>query len=172
MPQRPAKTPFARRARSARNLVGGVSAAVVAFSGLAAMPAAAAAPEEEHAYIVVLKDSVQDVGATAAGQWQKYSVDSSHTYRYAFKGYSGTMTPSEAANLRTDAAVEFVAAARTFELPPTPVAVEPQAVPAWWQRVGGTTDDGGANLPGEDEPLVGVNTAVIDSGIDSTHPDL
>ncbi len=152
-----------------RHLLAGTTAAAIAVIGLAAAPAAA--DEDQQAYIVVLKDTVQDVDATASDHGKKYAVSSSHTYKYALKGYSGTMTPAEAEHLRADPAVDFVSAGRTFELPPPTAPAEPQVAPAWWQRVGGDPDHAwkGTEAQGSTN---GVNTAVIDGGIDGTHPDL
>jgi subtilisin family serine protease len=145
-----------------RGLLGGATAAVLIAGGAAAVPAAAAAEEPQN-YIVVLKDSVADVDAKAAEHKKKYALTQSHTYKYALKGYAGQMTASAAKRLGTDAAVDFVAPGKTFHLPPESRKQSSQFTPLGWLRITSAKDKG---------RKIKVNTAVIDTGIDSTHPEL
>ncbi|MET1153691.1 S8 family serine peptidase [Arthrobacter sp.] len=157
--------------KSARRTLGAISALVLAAAAVVAASGPAAA-EEENGYTVVLNDSVTNVDTTAKAQGKEYGFTLSSTYEHALKGYSGTMTASEAAQLDADPAVDFVAPERAFTLAEDGADdTEPPAVtgflPTWWLRVGGTPQEAAAN--GQE---IAVNTAVIDSGIDSTHPDL
>lgn len=165
--QNPGRTASpASRPRVGR-IVAGVAALGLAVAGgfVAAVPAAAAEPEQR--YIVVLKDGAVDPGSAAVAQQGSYGLTVSTVYREAVSGYAATMTASAAARLAADPGVDFVSIARKFQLPdePTPRS---QVTPDWQQRIGGTREkdrDGAAQA-------VDVNVAVIDSGIDAGHPDL
>ncbi len=162
------QTPQPKRSR---RILGAVSAVILAAATIVAGSGPAAA-EDESDYTVVLKDSVTNVDSTAAAQGKEYGFKLSSTYEHALKGYSGTMTDSEAAQLGADPAVDFIAPERAFTLAEDEADdTEPPAVtgflPTWWLRVGGTPQEAAAN--GQE---ITVNTAVIDTGIDSTHPDL
>jgi subtilisin len=150
-----------------RGIVGILAAfsLAVAAGVVAAVPASAA--DQEQNYIVVLKDSTVDAGTEAAAQQGSYGLTVSTVYRNAMNGYAATMTPSVAARLAADPGVDFVTVAREFQKPkdPSPTA---QVVPNWWKRIGGTSSAGGHGA----SDAVDVNVAVIDSGIDGTHPDL
>jgi subtilisin family serine protease len=137
----------------------------VAAGLVAAAPSTAA--DQEQKYIVVLKDGVADAGATAAAQQGSYGLTVSTVYRDAVNGYAATMTPAVAARLATDPGVDFITVAREFQKPkdPSPTA---QVSPHWWKRIGGTHPADGHHGTSD----VDVNVAVIDSGIDGTHPDL
>jgi subtilisin family serine protease len=78
------------------------------------------------------------------------------------------MTASVAARLAADPGVDFVTVAREFEEPQAPQPTA-QLAPLWWLRIGGTASD---TEPDGDSDSGGVNVAVIDSGIDGSHPDL
>ena len=154
-----------------RRLLGAFSTVVLAGAAVIATSGPAAA-EQEDSYTVVLKDNVTNVDSTAAAQGKKYGFTLSSTYEHALKGYSGTMTAAEEAQLGADPAVDFIAPEREFTLAEDQAADnQPPAVtgflPTWWQRVGGTPRE--AAMDGQE---IAVNTAVIDSGIDATHPDL
>ena len=154
-----------------RKLLGAFSAVVLAGAAVVAASGPAAAEQEDN-YTVVLKDNVTNVDSTAAAQGKKYGFTLSSTYEHALKGYSGTMTAAEEAQLGADPAVDFIAPEREFTLAEDQAADnQPPAVtgflPNWWQRVGGTPRE--AAMDGQE---ITVNTAVIDSGIDATHPDL
>jgi subtilisin len=163
-------SPPPHRKRS-RRILGAFSAVVLAGAAVVAASAPAAAQGESD-YTVVLKDSVANVDSTAAAQGKEYGFTLSSTYQHALKGYSGTMTATEAAQVDADPAVDFVAPERAFTLA-ADGADENQSpsvtgfLPTWWQRVGGTDQEAAEN-----GRAITVNTAVIDSGIDSTHPDL
>ena len=152
-----------------RRFVGGLAALSLAVAGglVAAVPSAGA--EQEQRYIVVLKDGAVDAGTAAATQQGSYGLAVSTVYRNAVTGYAATMTASVAARLAADPGVDFVTLAREFEKPqePTPST---QVAPLWWLRIGGAASDD--TEPGEDTDAAGVNVAVIDSGIDGSHPDL
>jgi subtilisin family serine protease len=137
----------------------------VAAGLVAAAPSTAA--DQEQNYIVVLKDGVADAGATAAAQQGSYGLTVSTVYRDAVNGYAATMTPAVAARLAADPGVDFITVAREFQKPKDP-SPRAQVAPHWWQRIGGNRSDDGHH--GAD--AVDVNVAVIDSGIDGTHPDL
>ena len=150
-----------------RRAVGGLAALCLAVAGgfVATVPATAAEPEQR--YIVVLKDSAIDPGTAAVAQKSSYGLTVSTVYRAAVSGYAATMTASAAARLAADPGVDFVTAARDFQLPkgPTPSS---QVAPDWQRRIGGSPAkdrDGGRQV-------VDVNVAVIDSGIDASHPEL
>ena len=151
-----------------RRVVASLAAAALATGGgfAAAVPSAAA--ELYQKYIVVLHDS-PDPATAAAAQQGTYGLTVSTVYRDAVNGYAATMTAATAARLATDPGVDFVAAARTFDMPKDP---EPstQLAPFWWLRLGGNPPDD-AEQQGS-RTSVNVNVAVIDSGIDGTHPDL
>ena len=152
-----------------RRIVGGLAALSLAVAGglVAAVPSTGA--EQEQRYIVVLKDGVVDAGAAAATQQGSYGLSVSTVYRAAVSGYAATMTASVAARLTADPGVDFVTLAREFEEPPAP---EPgtQVEPLWWLRIGGSAP--AAPEPDAGTDPVGVNVAVIDTGIDGSHPDL
>ncbi|MCU1532712.1 MAG: serine protease [Arthrobacter sp.] len=144
----------------ARGLLGGLASLVLAAGGgiLAAPPAGA---EAEHSYIVVLKDTVADAGATAAAHQSSFGFTTSKIYRHAVSGYAATMSAADANRLAADPGVDFVTASRTFAQPRDPEPPSTQNSPFWGKRIG---NKGPAD--------VDVNVAVIDSGIDGTHPDL
>ncbi|XAS63703.1 S8 family serine peptidase [Micrococcaceae bacterium Sec5.8] len=151
-----------------RSLAGGLAALALAVAGVLSAAVPSSASEQEQSYIVVLKDSVADAGAAAAAQQDSYGLSVSTVYRSAVNGYAATMAPSAAARLAADPGVDFVTAAREFQQPTDPLP-STQAAPDWWQRMGGTPGD--RTHHGADN-AVDVNVAVIDSGIDATHPDL
>ena len=149
--------------------MGGLAALSLAVAGglVAAVPSAGA--EKEQRYIVVLKDGAVDAGTAAAAQQGSYGLAVSTVYRNAVTGYAATMTASVAARLAADPGVDFVTLARQFEAPeePTPST---QEAPLWWLRIGGAASEETGS--GGDSDAAGVNVAVIDSGIDGSHPDL
>ena len=152
-----------------RGIVSGLAALSIAVAGglLAAVPSAGAEPEQS--YIVVLKDGFVDAGTAAAAQQGSYGLSVSTVYRAAVSGYAATMTASVAARLAADPGVDFVTLAREFQKPEAP---EPstQVEPLWWLRIGGAAYDDTRHQGDTDS--VAVNVAVIDSGIDGSHPDL
>jgi subtilisin family serine protease len=153
-----------------RGLASLAALALVAGGGLvAAAPSNAAGPERN--YIVVLKDGVVDAGAAAAAQQRAYGFATSKVYRNAVNGYSANMTASQAQRLQADPSVDFVTAGRTFQQPRDLGPAATQQTPLWRKRIAGTDSDVRKALDkGPDR--INVNVAVIDSGIDATHPDL
>lgn len=151
-----------------RRFVGGLAALSLALAGGLVAAAPSAGAEKEQRYIVVLKDGAVDAGTAAATQRGSYGLSVSTVYRAAVSGYAATMTASVAARLAADPGVDFVTVARVFEEPQAPEPAA-QLAPLWWLRIGGTAS---ATEPGADSDSGGVNVAVIDSGIDGSHPDL
>ena len=139
------------------------------FGLAAAAPSAAAEPAQS--YIVVLKDGVVDAGAAAAAQQSAYGFTASKVYRNAVNGYSATLTASQAQRLQADPNVDFVTAGRTFQQPRDLGTAATQETPFWRKRIAGTDSDVRKALD-RGPARINVNVAVIDSGIDATHPDL
>ncbi|WP_376968855.1 S8 family serine peptidase [Arthrobacter sp.] len=158
------------------------SVALATGGGLAAAgPASGAGGSDE--YIVVLKDSVRDVDRVATAQSGAYGLESAGTYSHALNGYAATLTAADAARLGADPTVEFLQRQRDFELvgglgiasapvdaveDPAPAA---QLTPLSLLRIGGVAPETAAVDAGPQD-LSAVNVAVIDTGIDGTHPDL
>jgi subtilisin family serine protease len=154
---------------------GRTMAAIAAFALVIAGSLAAAAPstaaETPHSYIVVLKDGVVDPGAAALAQQSAYGFTASKVYRHAVNGYAATMTASQAQRVQANPNVDFVTMGRTFQKPQESQSPGTQKTPFWRQRIAGTDSDVRRSLDnGPDR--INVNVAVIDSGIDATHPDL
>jgi subtilisin family serine protease len=157
-----------------RSLVGGLAALALATGGGIAAAAPSTAAEPVQSYIVVLKDGAGDAGALAAAQQGKFGFKASNVYRSAVLGYSGAMTATQARKLAADPSVDFVTLGRHFDEPDEPKTPNTEVAPLWWQRIGGDPEEardavraGAGNDNGS-----GVNVAVIDSGIDGSHPDL
>ena len=113
-------------------------------------------------YIVVLEkgasvDSVLGQHASLAG------VEVEHTYRHALKGYAATLSPQALATVRADSRVDFVSPDRV-------VRATAQTLPTGINRIDGELST--ARCPGNGSGSVNVNVAVVDTGIDPTHPDL
>jgi subtilisin len=140
-------------------LLGSVVALLVA--GVVWLPmAGAAAPTS--GYIVVLKGSVGSPSAVAAEQAQARGLRVGHVYRHALKGYSAVMTAADAQGLRADPRVASVT-------PDRPVHLDQQVLPTGIDRVDGELS---STVSGDGAGSVNVDVAVIDTGIDPTHPDL
>ncbi|MFF5763670.1 S8 family serine peptidase [Streptomyces tanashiensis] len=130
------------------------------------LPAAAqdahAAPQEGARYVVVLKnDAAADpvsVARSAAG------VRLGSVFRSALDGFSAELTPTAVAALRNNPDVAYVEKSAVAH-------AHGQATPNGTARIGATANTGLKVGDGRDE-RVDVDVAVIDSGIDYTHPDL
>ncbi|MGO4229270.1 S8 family serine peptidase [Arthrobacter sp. YAF34] len=148
-----------------------IAAFALVIAGSLAVAAPSTAAETPHSYIVVLKDGVVDPGAAALAQQSAYGFTASKIYRHAVNGYAATMTASQAQRVQANPNVDFVTMGRTFQKPQESQSPGTQKTPFWRQRIAGTDSDVRRSLDnGPDR--INVNVAVIDSGIDATHPDL
>jgi len=118
-------------------------------------------------YIIVFKDSVVDPEAETQDMIKKHRAGHLQTYKNVLKGFAATMSDAEADAIKKDPRVQFVSEDRVVSISrssssrikPSPV----QKIPTGVNRIGA------AGLPNKG---VGVNVAIIDTGIDLTHPDL
>jgi subtilisin family serine protease len=145
-----------RRALTAALFAGTVLAA--AMTG----PAAATTTQAASGYIVVLR---ADAGApsVAAQRARADGATIGHVYQHALRGYSARMSAAAAARLAGDPRVLFVQ-------PDGVVSIDVQTTPTGINRVDAELSPT-ARINNVDE-RVNVDVAVIDTGIDLTHPDL
>jgi len=137
------------------------STVTLLLAGVVWLPVAGAAAPTS-GYIVVLKGSVGSPAGVAAEQAQARSLRVGHVYRHALKGYSAVMTAADAQGLRADPRVASVTQDR-------PVHLDQQVLPTGIDRVDGELS---STVSGDGAGSVNVDVAVIDTGIDLTHPDL
>ena len=107
-------------------------------------------------YIVVLKDSAGDPRLVATRDSGRYGAQVTHIYRLAFKGYAATIPSDRVAALKADPEVRFLS-------PDAAVQATDQTLGTGVNRI---------NAENKANKGMGVNVAVIDTGIDINHPDL
>ena len=134
-------------------------AAMLVLAALLGAPAGGGATSGR--YIVVLEkgaslDAVLSKHASFAG------VDVGHTYGSALNGFSAELSPAALAAIKSDSRVAFVS-------PDREVKVVAQTLPTGIDRIDG---DLSSTLSGNGSGSVNVNVAVVDTGIDNSHPDL
>src|ERR671915_637929 len=126
------------------------------------LAAAFAAPAGAARYVVVLDEGV-DPDAVAAYHEGFAGVSVVHRYRHALNGYAAEVsTPGSLAAVRADARVDFVSADRVFR-------TTAQTLPTGINRIDGELS---STASGNGSGSVNINVAVIDTGIDLSHPDL
>jgi subtilisin len=133
-------------------------AALVAATALGA-PAGGGATAGR--YIVVLDDGAP-LETVLSQHVALPGVKLGHTYRHALNGYSAVLSPSALAAIKADGRVQFVSVDRQ-------VRATAQTLPTGINRIDA---DASSTLAGNGSGSVNVNVAVIDTGIDASHPDL
>ncbi len=136
-------------------------------------------------YIVVLKKDVADVDGIVAELTQKHNLISKQRFRRVIKGFATTITADRLPEVEKDDRVAFVVADREVTIDrlfqvsarrptptkkptptktptPTPTPLV-QIIPKGVKRIG---------IPASGNTGAHVTVAVIDTGIDLTHPDL
>ncbi len=135
--------------------------------GIAGTSTAAEHPESTHIkdqYIVVFKDSVTNPGFVAHELSLKHKASVEHEYTTITKGFSAHIKESDANKLSNDPRVAYVAPDREVHATShktSRIPTNSQTFPSGVNRIGTTSNTG-----------AGVTVAVIDTGIDLTHPDL
>ncbi|MFB8167040.1 S8 family serine peptidase [Kitasatospora purpeofusca] len=139
---------------------------LAAVAGFGAAPATAgtvgSATQEPTRYLVVLKDGTATDPLTVARSVP--GVRPGPVFRSALTGFAADLTAGAVRTLRADPAVAYVEASVLGH-------ADGQEVPNGAARAGATANTGLKVGDGLDQ-RVDVDVAVIDSGIDYTHPDL
>ena len=107
-------------------------------------------------YIVVLRDSVPDPVVTARDLSLRHGLGVLHVYEHAIKGFAAQIPAAALAAIARDPRVDFISEDRE-------VVAFQQTLPTGIDRI---------NAENRANTGFGVNVAVIDTGIDLTHPDL
>jgi subtilisin len=135
-------------------LLGLLASAAVLGSPASGGPSAAS-------YIVVL-DKGASLNAVLSQHEALGGLTVEHTYGHAINGYAAKLSPAALSAVRADSRVAFVS-------PDRKVHATAQTLPTGINRIDADTS---STLSGDGTGSVNVNVAVIDTGIDSTHPDL
>jgi len=113
-------------------------------------------------YIVVLADDA-DADVVASALTKKHKGELQQTYKHAIKGFSATLSSDDAAALKMEPGVIDVVQDEEVFIDAKPVSQPAQRLPTGVNRINAENK---ANIG------TGIEVAVIDTGIDSTHPDL
>jgi subtilisin family serine protease len=118
----------------------------------------------EASYLVSLRPAAGDPSAFAAQAGDTLGLTVLETYANAVAGFAATMGPAARAALAADPRVATVEAVR-------PLRATAQEVPIGLVRIHADKSPG-ASIDDVDEPRIDVNVAILDTGIDTSHPDL
>jgi len=133
-------------------------ATVLATAALLALTGSASAAS----YIVTL-----NAGIDAGSFTRSFGVKPTQTYKRAVNGFAASLTSSQVSALASNTKVQSVSADGPFFLADTQL---PQIVDDGLRRARGL-ESPTAMIDGEDQ-RVDADVAIIDSGVDPTHPDL
>ena len=111
-------------------------------------------------YVVVLDDGV-DVDAKVADLERAHGFRAEHRYRASISGFAATLAPAQRAAVARDPAVVSVHEDKSARLAPPARTSRATTLAPGVTRIGGGT-----------KAAAGVAVAVLDTGIDLTHPDL
>jgi subtilisin family serine protease len=149
-------------------------------AALFAAPAATAGDATTGQYIVVLKDTTTAAADLAA----RPGVRPLQLYRHAFNGYAASLTAAQLAAVHASANVVAVVPNRTRRMIDPPASglqvtsasaakpsPQPAQVPTFGIRRVGGLQSPTARIDNKDDPMP-VDIAILDSGIDTHHPDL
>lgn len=104
-------------------------------------------------YIVVLKDSNSDPESVA----KEHGASGAQFYKHALKGYTATLSDKQLDKVKKDTRVEFVS--EDYEV----TMFASQSIPTGINRIAATNNSNKGT---------GIGVAVLDTGIELTHPDL
>jgi subtilisin family serine protease len=138
-----------------------ILAALLAAALLAAAPAAAQPPS----YIVVLRDSVSNTAAETARLERAHGFQSEHVYGHALRGFSARLGTRQLARVSADGSVAFVSPDREVRIAAQVPLLAGDTAPTGVRRIGAATTTGAHQAST-------AAVAVIDTGVDLTHPDL
>jgi subtilisin len=133
--------------------------AVVAVAAFVAAPASSEPPASP--YVVVLVDGANS-RAVARDHARSAGAEISHFYGHALAGYAARLTPAGLAAVRSDARVRYVT-------PDRQLGLAAQVLPTGVDRIDGELS---STLAGNGSGSVDADVAVLDTGVDSDHPDL
>lgn len=134
-------------------------ALIVVLGCLAAsLLAGGAGAQEPGRYIVVLKGG--NAAEVASEHERSHGARVSLVYEHALRGYAAQMAPQAAARIQNDPRVDYVEA-------DVPVQAFAQTVPTGVMRIATNA----ARYDGVEDSY-DVDVAILDSGVDLTHPDL
>ena len=144
-------------------LLAGMVAAMFVVCGAVlaqAQPSKAGGPPDR--YIVVLKEGASSPGRAADGMVRRYGLGVGFVYSHALKGFSAVIPNERVAAVRADERVDYVEPDKTYTVA--------QTLPWGINRVDA---DESSTVAGNGSGAVSnVRAYVIDTGIDTTHPDL
>lgn len=124
-------------------------------------------PVENKQYIVVFRDGISDANTAAQKIASTHGLGLLHQYNHALKGFSATISSAKLDAVRRDPRVEFISEDRIVyasgQSGQQVTAQAAQIIPTGVSRIG---------APSNANKGAGVSVAVIDTGIDLSHPDL
>lgn len=123
-----------------------------------------AAGTSDATYLVSLRPEAGDSSGFAGLRASVFGFRVLETYTHAVSGFAASLGPAARAALAADPLVAAVEPAR-------PLRATAQVVPNGLVRIYADKSKG-ASIDDVDEPRIDVNVAVLDTGVDTSHPDL
>lgn len=137
--------------------------AAVLVVGFQTAPASGGSVRES-SYIVVFDNSVTHPSARAQAQAASTGATVTTVYRQALRGYAAIMTEEGATAVSRLRGVAWVQPDRAMQL-------DAQVLPTGVDRVDADRSKT-ARINGRDDRRIDVDIAILDTGLDATHPDL
>lgn len=117
----------------------------------------------ENRYIVVLKNQVNNPKAEAASLKSKFGIEPGHIYKRALKGFSAFIPENAINGLKNNPNIAYIEPDITMQAFAQTVPTGIRRIQADLNPTAGINGDGGN---------VNVDVAILDSGVDTDHPDL